>query len=92
MRQYRFFIIAAIFSFMPLMAFAQDLLVYYVVGNVTYAPNGSSVPLVMNTRIKPSVVITIPADCRVELLDVSSAKRYILVAQGKSKSPQQYAV
>ncbi len=83
MRQYRFFIIAAIFSFIPLMAFAQDLLVYYVVGNVTYAPNGSNVPLVMNTRIKPSVVIEIPADSRVELLDISSAKRYILIAPGK---------
>ena len=83
MRKYRFLVIAVIFCMMPLMAFAQDLLVYYVVGNVTYAPNGSNVPLTMNTRIAPSVVINIPADCRVELLDVSSGKRYILVASGK---------
>lgn len=83
MRKYRFLTIAVIFCMMPLMAFAQDLLVYYVVGDVTYSPNGSNVPLAMNTRIAPTTVINIPADCRVELLDVSNAKRIILVTVGK---------
>ena len=68
---------------MPLMAFAQDLLVYYVVGNVTYTPNGASAPLVMNSRIASTVEINIPADSRVELLDVTNAKRIILITQGK---------
>ena len=83
MRKYRFLIIAVVFSLMPLMAFAQDLLVYYVVGNVTYTPNGTSAPLVMNSRIASTVEINMPADSRVELLDVTNAKRIILITQGK---------
>jgi hypothetical protein len=68
---------------MPLSAFAQDMLVYYVVGNVTYTSNGTSTPLTMNTRIAPTTVINVPADSRVELIDVKNVKRIILLASGK---------
>ena len=83
MRQYRFLIAALICCLLPLSAFAQDMLVYYVVGNVTYTPKGSATPLVMNTRIAPTTVINIPADSRVELIDVKNAKRIILITSGK---------
>ncbi len=62
---------------------AQDLLVYYVVGNVTYTQNGTAAPLAMNTRIAPTTVINIPDDSRVELLDVKNAKRIIIITSGK---------
>ena len=77
------FVITIICCLMPLSAFAQDMLVYYVVGNVTYTSNGTSTPLTMNTRIAPTTVINVPADSRVELIDVKNAKRIILLASGK---------
>jgi hypothetical protein len=83
MRKYRVLIVAVVCCLLPFSAFAQDMLVYYVVGNVTYSPNGTATPLVMNTRIAPTTVINIPADSRVELLDVKNAKRIILLVSGK---------
>ena len=77
------FVITIICCMMPLSAFAQDMLVYYVVGNVTYTSNGTSTPLTMNTRIAPTTVINVPADSRVELIDVKNVKRIILLASGK---------
>ncbi|MCR4835885.1 MAG: hypothetical protein K5899_05765 [Bacteroidaceae bacterium] len=77
------FVITIICCMMPLSAFAQDMLVYYVVGNVTYTSNGTSTPLTMNTRIAPTTVINVPVDSRVELIDVKNAKRIILLASGK---------
>jgi len=79
----KYLIFAVFCCLLPFPAIAQDLLVYYVVGNVTYTPNGTATPLVMNTRIAPTTVINIPADSRIEVLDVKNAKRIILLTSGK---------
>ena len=68
---------------MPVMAVAQNLLVYHVVGDATYVNNGRNEPLAMNMSIAPSTVINIPYEGKVELLDITEKNRITLSTPGR---------
>ena len=51
-------------------AYGQSLLVYHVVGQVSYRVNGVSKPLVMNTKVTAQTSITVPYGGKVELPNV----------------------
>lgn len=53
-------------------AYGQSLLVYHVVGQVSYRVNGVSKPLVMNTKVTAQTSITVPYGGKVELLNEQS--------------------
>ena len=56
-------------------AYGQSLLVYHVVGQVSYRVNGVSKPLVMNTKVTAQTSITVPYGGKVELLNEQSKQR-----------------
>ncbi len=75
--------LSVVLCVMSVMAFAQNLLVYHVVGDVTYVSNGRNEPLTMNMYIEPSTTINIPYEGKVELLDIKAKNRVILTTPGR---------
>ena len=71
-------------------AYGQSLLVYHVVGQVSYRVNGVSKPLVMNTKVTAQTSITVPYGGKVELLNEQSKQRVTIkqlsAARGNSVS------
>lgn len=70
-------------------AYGQSLLVYHVVGQVSYRVNGVSKPLVMNTKVTAQTSITVPYGGKVELLNEQSKQRVTIKqpGQGTIKRP-----
>ena len=69
-------------------AYGQSLLVYHVVGQVSYRVNGVSKPLVMNTRVTAQTSITVPYGGKVELLNEQSKQRVTIKQPGQGTIQQ----
>ena len=69
-------------------AYGQSLLVYHVVGQVSYRVNGVSKPLVMNTKVTAQTSITVPYGGKVELLNEQSKQRVTIKQPGQGTIKQ----
>lgn len=67
-------------------AYGQSLLVYHVVGQVSYRVNGVSKPLVMNTKVTAQTSITVPYGGKVELLNEQSKQRVTIKQPDRARS------
>lgn len=73
----------AAMAFAVITVTAQNLVAYHVVGKVTYISQGSTLPLVMNTKITPQTIVNIPYGGKLELLDEKGSRRITLKNPGR---------
>lgn len=87
MTRAKYFLLTLIFL-LSVQVQGQSLLVYHVVGKVTYNAKGAMKPLVMNTPVTANTSISVPYGGKVELLDEKSRKRIIIKKPGRGSIAQ----
>lgn len=68
---------------LPILANAQSLVAYHVVGKITYNTPSGSKDVVMNTKLTNETTVNIPYGGKLELLDEANQKRITLKKPGK---------